>query len=134
MYMQNMPNNQNLQNNQNIQNNQNLMMGQQGSLIKKKHNLNFNCSLNITDVSNNQNFDCNEVNSITSLVICLYHERNVPLSKYIVDKLKNKYGGDWLVFVSNKNKKTGCSISSVTAKDFLTFCIGNSKFQIFRLK
>ena len=113
---------------------QNAMMGIQGSVNKKKHNPNFNCSLSITDISNNQNFDSNEVNSITCIVICLYHEGNVPLSKCIVDKLKKKYGGDWLVLVSNKDKKTGCSISSLTAKDFLTFCIGNSKFQIYRLK
>ena len=115
---------------------QNMNMGQQNFMNRKMHKPNYDCSVYISRVSNKQNFDDNEINSITNTVTCLYNPGNQqqPLSHLIVYKLKKKYGGEWIVLVSNKDKKVGCSASSIPSKDFLTFYIGNSKFQIYRLK
>ena len=113
---------------------QNMINDQQNSGNQKFHKPDFSNSIQISGVSNNQNFDDNEVNSITCIVMCLYHESQEPLSRSIIKKLKGKYGGEWVVLVSNKDKNVKCSISSVKSNDFLTFCIGSSKFQIYRLK
>ena len=114
---------------------ENMNNGKQGFMNRKMHKPNYNTTVHLSNVSNKQNFDDNEVNTITNIVTCLYHPGNEqPLSHLIEYNLKKKYGGEWIVLVSNKEKKVGCSTSSITSKEFLTFYIGSSKFQVYRLK
>ena len=43
-------------------------------------------------------------------------------------------GGEWFIFVSDKDKKLDFGLSTVASNDYLTFQLGNTLFQICRLK
>jgi hypothetical protein len=49
-------------------------------------------------------------------------------------EIRNFLSGEWFVFVSDKNKKYDFSLSTVASNDFLTFSLGDTLFQIVRLK
>ena len=58
-----------------------------------------------------------------------------PLSNGIIKKIKEKIGGEWMVFASVEGLKGyDFSLSVVTGDDFLSFTIDNFRFQVCRLR
>ena len=145
---QNMPmysNNQmNYQNNKQMNQNQiaynNISLNNQNENYKNKiypsKIQNYTCEIE----KESELIDRNEVNAIKNIIqlnLCNYKylvDKNITLSDSIADNIKKKLGGEWFVFVLNKNKNISLNLSSITEKDFLIFNVGNDNIKIARIK
>ena len=89
---------------------------------------------------NSQIIDQNESNIIKCIIQVIYssfdEKKNKKLSDEISEEIKKKLGGEWFVFVSNKNKeeKIKFQITMFEETDYLIITIGSSKFKIAKLK
>ena len=87
-----------------------------------------------------QIIDQNESNIIKCIIQVIYssfdEKKNKKLSDEISEEIKKKLGGEWFVFVSNKNKeeKIKFQITMFEETDYLIITIGSSKFKIEKLK
>ena len=95
----------------------------------------------VSSIQQNSNLiDKNETNEINSIVQQVYsYKLNQDKSKefmsdLICQKIKHKIQGDWFVLVSDVGKNIPLSFSTVSKSDFLIIILGNTKFQIAKLK
>ena len=88
--------------------------------------------------SNTETIDSNETNSIKSIVALLYstykQTNEKSLSSCISEEIKNKLGGEWFVFASNKKLNISLNITTVSDSDFLKIDIGESQILIAKTK
>ena len=83
--------------------------------------------------------DKNEVNEINNIVQQVYtFSLNPQNGDYMTDiicrKIKHKLHGEWFVIVSDKNNNIPFSFSTVSKNDYLIITLGNTKFNIVKLK
>ena len=79
----------------------------------------------------------NEYNAIVSAARKAYDESKIDTQtiSYKAGKdIQNNLNGQWFVFVSAKGKKFDFSLSTVASGDYLTFSLGNTLFQVCRLR
>ena len=134
-----------------IQNNQNNFNqnGNNSNNIEQNLNNNFNLGMHHPVIDKSQSLLCiishrtptidnNETNTIKSIIQLFYsnynENENNKLSLIISREIKRKLGGEWFVFVYNKNKKIYFNISSVSESDFLVMEIKDSEFKIAKMK
>lgn len=140
------PNNQ-----MNFQNCKQMDQNQKAYINSSNNNQNKNYTRNIYPIKIQNNTNCtiekvseyidrNETNAIKNIIqlnLCNYKylvDKNISLSDSISDNIKRKLGGEWFVFVFNKNKSISLNLSSITENDFLIFNIGNERIKIARIK
>ena len=81
--------------------------------------------------------DVNEIRRIIELKYTSFNEKgNTTISELISEEIKKNFGGEWFVFAYNMNlePKLPFTISSVSKSDILKFRMGESIFQIARIK
>ena len=90
---------------------------------------------------NSQIIDKNESNIIKCIIQSIYSSFDIKkgkkLSDEILKEIKNKLGGEWFVFVTDKLKeetKIKFRISMFDESDYLVMIIGSSIFKIAKLK
>jgi hypothetical protein len=91
-------------------------------------------------IENNIIFNNNEINEIKTIIeteyssFVQYNSEDNYLSDLICEKLKDTFGGEWLVFVSNANDLLSFSISNYSNYETLLLRFGNSRIQIAKIK
>ena len=103
----------------------------------KRHQPNFAGGSNFVELARGQGIDRNEYDKIIAAARKAFEEsRNdtQTISYKTGKEIKNKLRGQWFVFVSEKGKKFDFSLSTVASSDYLTFTLGNTLFQVCRLK
>ena len=103
----------------------------------KRHKPNYSINPNFVELAKGKGIDQNEYNTIISAAKKAYEESKndrQTLSFKAGREIKNTLNGQWFVFVSEKGKKFDFSLSTVASNDYLTFSIGNSMFQVCRLR
>ena len=85
-----------------------------------------------------ESIDNNETNIIKNIVQILFSNfgrkrEDKALSHSIIKEIKNKLGGEWFVFVSNKNDNINFNISSISSSDYLIIEINQSQFKIAKM-
>lgn len=88
--------------------------------------------------------DKNETNTIKSIIEIIYtttkidqnsqNNGNNTLSYLINSEIKKRLGGEWFIFVCQKDQKIFFNFSTISSSDFLVIEIGNSRFQIAKTK
>ena len=83
--------------------------------------------------------DRNEANEINNIVQQAYtfslNPRNEDyMTDVIYRKIKHKLHGEWFVIVSDKNNNIPFSLSNISKSDFLIITVGDTKFNIAKLK
>ena len=93
--------------------------------------------------------DKNEANEINNIVQQVYSkkinnknnknsdgsdESDGYMSDMICDKIKHKINGEWFVLISDNDKDIPLSFSTISESDFLIIILGNTKFQIVKIK
>ena len=125
------PNNNYNNNNMNINNNMN-------------DNINNNINININNnINNNMNyriikvgniFNNEEVNFIINSSYEEFKKRSDPLSKSIIQRLKNLLKGNWVVFICLDGLKGyDLSVSIDDENKLISFVIENFRFQIIKI-
>ena len=103
----------------------------------KRHKPDFSVDPNFVEYIRGNGIDKNEYDKIVGAAQKAYkegkHDKQTLSFKSGRD-IKNSLGGHWFVFVSEKGKKFDFSLSTVASNDYLTFSIGNTMFQVCRLK
>ena len=80
-------------------------------------------------------FSNNDINDIIITCNQGYKGREDPLSKWIIQRIKAKLGGDWVVFICAIGLKGyDLSVSLDDENRFISFIIDNFKFQIIKIK
>ena len=111
-----------------------------GLYIEKKHipnnEINENTTCKVEQYS--ESIDNNETNLIKNIVQIFFanfgrNRENKTLSHSITKEIKNKLGGEWFVFVSNKNDNIHFNISSISNSDYLIIVINQSQFKIAKM-
>ena len=103
----------------------------------KRHRPNYSLNPKFIEFAKGSGIDNNEYNKIVSAAQKAYNEGKTDkhtLSFKTGREIKNTLNGQWFVFVSEKGKKYDFALSTVADNDYLTFSIGNSLFQVCRLK
>jgi hypothetical protein len=116
---------------------QNPMQNNMEPLNPKRHKPNYNMQADFTELARGQGIDKNEYDIIVSSARKAYEEcktDNQTISSRTGFEIKKNLGGQWFVFVSEKGKKFDFSLSTVASSDYLTFLLGNTLFQVCRLK
>ena len=92
------------------------------------------CSEETTDLS----IDRNEMNIIRNIIETIYtiYNGNVKetLSELVSKEIKKKLGGEWFVIVHSQKQKLYYNISTVSNTNIIKLKIGESKFQIAKIK
>ena len=103
----------------------------------KRHKPNLTVEPKFVELAKGSGIDQNEYDKIVSAAKKAYEESKYDkqtLSFKAGREIKNSLNGAWFVFVSEKEKMFDFSLSTVADNDYLTFTIGNSMFQVCRLK
>lgn len=80
-------------------------------------------------------FSNNDIDKIIFTCNQGYKGREDPLSKWIIQRIKAKLGGDWVVFICAIGLKGyDLSVSLDDENRFISFIIDNFKFQIIKIK
>ena len=80
-------------------------------------------------------FSNNDIKDIINTCNTGYKGREDPLSKWIIQRIKAKLGGDWVVFICAIGLKGyDLSVSLDDENRFISFIIDNFKFQIIKIK
>ena len=130
----------NIINNSKISNNENQNQNHNIHYVRKHYKIQLENVIMPTITQNSNLLDRHEINEINNIIQQVYaykvtqKEGNDFLSDIICQKIKNKIHGDWLVFVSDYNKKIPLSFSTIRESDFLIIQLGKTKFQIVKLK
>ncbi len=110
------------------------------SYIEKWHTpnneINENTTCKIEQYS--ESIDNNETNIIKNIVQIFFSNfgrkrEDKTLSHSITKEIKKKLGGEWFVFVSNKNDNIHFNISSISNSDYLIIVINQSRFKIAKM-
>ena len=85
-----------------------------------------------------ESIDNNETNLIKNIVQIFFSNsgrkrEDRALSHSITKEIKKKLGGEWFVFVSNKNDNIKFNISSISDSDYLIIVINQSQFKIAKM-
>ena len=107
------------------------------SLNPKRHKPNYGKNPEFVELAKGKGIDQNEYNKIVDAAKRAYEEcktEKATLSFKAGKKIKNNIKGQWFVFVSEKGKKYDFSMSTVASNDFLVFSIGDTLFQVCRIK
>ena len=81
--------------------------------------------------------DGTEYDTIIGVAKCAYEEcknDRKTLSSKTGEGIKNVLRGDWFVFVCDKDRPFDFGLSTVASNDFICFTLGNTLFQIVRLR
>ena len=118
----------------NNNNNNNNNSNSNHQIKKHKPEINENCVFSIEKMS--KSIDKNETNKIKTILESNYDllESGQYLSDVFSAKIKKRLPGEWFVFVSNKKDNISLNISALSEDDYLIICLGNTKFQIARIK
>ena len=103
----------------------------------KRHKPDFSVNPNFVELAKGTGIDQNEYDKIVGAAKKAYEEGKTDrqtLSFKTGREIKNTLNGHWFVFVSEIGKKYDFSLSTVASNDYLTFSIGNTLFQVCRLK
>ena len=106
-------------------------------LNPKRHKPNFSAQSQYVELARGRGIDQKEYNSIVSAARRAYDEsRNdtQTISFKTGKEIQNNLKGQWFVFVSEKGKKFDFSLSTVASGDYLTFSLGDTLFQVCRLR
>lgn len=140
---QNNPNfNNNSSNNMNMNINNHINYNNNNDIINNAHINN-----NINDINNNNinnincriiqrgnKFNSNEINTIIKISYDELMQRSDPLSKCIIEKIKNIFKGEWVVFVSAVGLKGyDLSVSVDDENRLISFIIDFFRFQIIKI-
>ena len=139
--MSNLNQNNQFNNNNNNENQINIQLQNNEMNFKRNHyEVKANESIK-PEISQNSNLiDKNEVNEINNIVQQVYskaisdNNQVQYMSDMICDKIKHKIQGEWFVLISDKDKDIPLSFSTVSETDFLIIILGNTKFQIVKIK
>ena len=122
----NMPTNQNNQNNQNNYYNNMINIGNNGNNIDN--------DMNVRLIKCGNKFNNNDIDNIIKSSCEEFKRRQNPLSKYIIQRIKNILGGDWVVFIcADGLKGYDLSVSVDDENRFIAFMIDNFRFQIIKI-
>ena len=103
----------------------------------KRHRPNFSVEPKFVQIAVGRGIDGAEYDTIIGAAKTAYEQSrndNKEISFRTGTGIRNILKGEWFVFVSDKNKKYDFSLSTVASNDFLTFSLGDTLFQIVRLK
>jgi hypothetical protein len=103
----------------------------------KRHKPNFGKQQKLVEYGRGRGIDKNEYDKIVGAAKRAYNDsRTDPQTiSYKTGKdIKTSLGGQWFVFVSEKGKKFDFSLSTVASDDYLSFSLGETLFQVCRLK
>ena len=117
--------------------NKNPMQNNMQPLNPKRHKPNYTMQPDFSELARGQGIDKNEYDVIVSAARKAYEEcktDNQTISSRTGLEIKKNLGGQWFVFVSEKGKKFDFSLSTVASSDYLTFLLGNTLFQVCRLR
>ena len=128
---QNNPNfNNNSLNNMNINNNSNNIINNNTNNIINNNINNINYRL----IQRGNKFNNNEINTIIKISYEELMQRSDPLSKCIIEKIKNIFKGEWVVFVSAIGLKGyDLSVSVDDENRLISFIIDCFRFQIIKI-
>ena len=101
--------------------------------ISQINRINNNINYHIIRCGNK--FNNNEINIIINSSFEEYRRKKDPLSKWIIQRIKNILGGDWVVFICAIGLKGyDLSVSINDENRYISFIIDNFKFQIIKIK
>ena len=103
----------------------------------KRHRPNFSVEPKFVQLAVGRGIDGAEYDTIIGAAKTAYEQSrndNKEISFRTGTGIRNILKGEWFVFVSDKNKKFDFSLSTVASDDYMTFTLGNTLFQIVRLK
>ena len=135
----NMPNNIQFQNqnmNSNIQrgfqmNNPQQNQVQNNMMDNQGNNYNFN----IFPIQIGKGLNNNEINIIINSSCEALGNRDDPLSKGVIKRIKNIIGGDWVVFCNVEGiKGYDLSVSTDDGSKLCSFLLDNFKFQVIKIR
>jgi len=96
---------------------------------------NMNNDINYRMIKCGNKFNNNEMNIIIKSSYEEYKRKKDPLSKWIMQRIKNILGGDWVVFICALGLKGyDLSVSIDDDNRLIAFAIDNFKFQIIKIK
>ena len=117
-----------------IDNGKNLKLINKHFIPKTSGDITIFCSEETTDLS----IDRNEMNIIRNIIETIYtiYNGNVKetLSELVSKEIKKKLGGEWFVIAYSQKQKLFFNISSVSDSNLIKLKIGESKFQIAKIK
>ena len=121
------------------QNQQNMNLINRNNQIFNNNYINNNNNININNINYRiincgNKFNSDEINIIITSSYEEFIRRKDPLSKCIIQRIKNILGGNWVVFVCAEGLKGyDLSVSVDDANRLISFIIANFKFQIIKI-
>ena len=106
-------------------------------LNPKRHIPNFAVKADFVELARGKGIDIKEYDTIIEAAKRAYREsRNdsQTISYKTGKEIKNILKGQWFVFVSQTKKKYDFTLSTIASSDFLAFSIGETLFQVCRLR
>lgn len=106
-------------------------------LNPKRHIPNFSVKADFVELARGKGIDIKEYDTIIEAAKRAYREsRNdsQTISYKTGKEIKNILKGQWFVFVSQTKKKYDFTLSTIASSDFLAFSIGETLFQVCRLR
>ena len=103
----------------------------------KRHRPNYSIQPKFNQIAVGRGIDGTEYDTIIGAAKTAYEQsknNTQEISFKTGSAIRSFLNGEWFVFVSDKNKKYDFSLSTVASNDFLTFSLGDTLFQIVRLK
>ncbi len=106
-------------------------------LNPKRHIPNFSVKADFVELARGKGIDIKEYDTIIEAAKRAYREsRNdtQTISYKTGKEIKNILKGQWFVFVSETKKKFDFTLSTIASSDFIAFSIGETLFQVCRLR
>ena len=107
------------------------------SFNSKRHQPNYYVEPKFNQRACGRGIDGTEYDTIIGVAKCAYEEcknDRKTLSSKTGEGIKNVLRGDWFVFVCDKDRPFDFGLSTVASNDFICFTLGNTLFQIVRLR
>ena len=87
------------------------------------------------EIARGVGIDARELEAIKRVSMQVYQSGVKPMAKSVSEGIKQNLGGEWFAFVNPAGDETyEFSLTRVKGTDFVSFVIGDTKFQVCRIK
>ena len=87
------------------------------------------------EIARGVGIDARELDAIKRVSMQVYQSGVKPMAKPVSEGIKQSLGGEWFAFFNPAGDETyEFSLTRVKGTDFVSFVIGDQKFQVCRIK